>query len=237
MSGKRADLLFLVTALVITVLLYRVIPYGRLVVYPFALLATWFHEMGHGVTAMLLGGSFESIAVNLDLSGVATHTSPPGIRHGLVALGGLLGPSVAGSALILLGRSRGSVSATLWALGTSMVASLLLLGLASVGMWCIALFGVLIVLIALRTGESFQRLFLHLLGVQTAIGVFDQIDYLFMTSATVGGQTMHSDVSVVADELLFPVTVWSYGLTVATVGMLVYALWVAYRPRAARVAV
>jgi hypothetical protein len=229
-SDKRSDLLFLLVAVGVTVLLYQV-PYGRYVVYPFSMLATWFHEMGHGMTALLLGGSFNKIEITLDLGGVATNSVSNGFFQGLVALGGLLGPAVAGSALILLGRRRSLTAPTLYLLGGSMIASMLLLGKLSIGMWCIALFGATIIFITKKTGDSARHLFLHLLGVQTAMGVFNQIDYLFMRQATVGGQTMPSDVSVVADHLLLPVPFWSYGLTGLTVGMLAMSLYMAYRPQ------
>ena len=39
-----------------TVALWQV-PYGDTLLYPFTLLATWFHEMGHGLASMLLGRS------------------------------------------------------------------------------------------------------------------------------------------------------------------------------------
>lgn len=229
-STKRSDLLFLLAAAGATVLLWQV-PFGRYVVYPFSMLATWFHEMGHGMTALLLGGSFDRLQITLDLGGVATHSVSNGFFQGLVAMGGLMGPAVAGSALILLGRSRALTAPTLYALGGSMIASTLLLGKTSIGMWCIAAFGAAILYATRKMGETARRLFLHLLGVQTAMGVFNQIDYLFMRQATVGGRTLPSDVAVVADHLLLPVPFWSYGLTAATVGMLAASLYLAYRPQ------
>jgi hypothetical protein len=232
MSEKRADLVFLIATAIITVLLCWFVPFGRFIIYPFSLLGIWFHEMGHGLTAILLGGTFEKLEVNLTLSGVATHSSLPGIRNGLVALGGLLGPSIAGSVLILLGRSRSLVAPALYALGAAMIASMLILGKSSLGMWCIAAFGAGIILFTAKTGDILQRILLHFLGAQAAVSVFTQIDYLFMRSANIGGRVMHSDVSVVAQELFLPVPFWSYGLTVVTVGMLVLAIKAAYGPEA-----
>jgi hypothetical protein len=37
---------------------------------------TWFHEMGHGIAAMLAGSSFELLLIFLDGSGVALSTRP-----------------------------------------------------------------------------------------------------------------------------------------------------------------
>lgn len=234
-SGKRSDLGFLLVAVIVTVVLAQV-PFGRYIVYPFSMLATWFHEMGHGITAMLLGGTFVSIDITLDLGGVATHRSSDGITRGLVAMGGLLGPAIAGAILIQLGRVRRLTAPTLYLLGGVMIGSTLLLGITSLGMWCIAAFGAAIILVTKLTGETTRHLLLHLLGVQTGVGVFNQIDYLFMRSAHVGGQVMHSDVSVVAEYLFLPVPFWSYSLTGLTIGILAFSLYLAYRPQRKRVA-
>jgi hypothetical protein len=229
-QNKRSDLGFLLVAVIVTVVLYQV-PYGRYVAYPFSMLATWFHEMGHGITAMLLGGTFVSIDITFTLGGVAMHRTADGISQGLVALGGLLGPAIAGAILIQLGRVRRLTAPALYLLGGVMIGSMLLLGLFSPGMWCIALMGAMIILVTAKTGHAVRHFLLHLIGVQTGVGVFNQIDYLFMRSAHVGGRVMHSDVSVVADKLLLPVPFWSYGLTGLTVGILALSLYLAYRPK------
>ena len=46
-----------------TVALYLV-PYGRYVAYPLLLLSTFAHEMGHGLTALVMGGTFESLVMS-----------------------------------------------------------------------------------------------------------------------------------------------------------------------------
>lgn len=47
------------------------IPYGRLVIYPLSLLGTYVHEMGHGLTALVLGADFERLVMFPDGSGFA----------------------------------------------------------------------------------------------------------------------------------------------------------------------
>ena len=44
---------------------------GMLVLYPFTILATWFHEMGHGIAAMLLGGAVAGGKVIADWPGLS----------------------------------------------------------------------------------------------------------------------------------------------------------------------
>ena len=50
--------------------------WGSLLLYPFTILATWFHEMGHGLAAILAGGRFEQLAIYADGSGVAQSLIP-----------------------------------------------------------------------------------------------------------------------------------------------------------------
>ena len=46
--------------------------------------ATYAHEMGHGLTAVIVGGEFEYFKMWADGSGVAMHLSPGGVRSALV---------------------------------------------------------------------------------------------------------------------------------------------------------
>ena len=68
--SKDRRLLVLLAVVVVTVALY-VVPYGHYVAYPLILLSTYAHEMGHGMTALLVGGSFESFVMAPDASGLA----------------------------------------------------------------------------------------------------------------------------------------------------------------------
>ena len=46
-------------------------PFGALLLYPFTILTTWFHEMGHGIGAIFMGERFEQLEIYPDGSGVA----------------------------------------------------------------------------------------------------------------------------------------------------------------------
>ena len=71
------------------------------------LFSTLTHELGHGLTAMLVGGDFEKLVINWDGSGVTSWKGNPGrIARGLVAAGGLIGPAC--WAAILFWSAKGS---------------------------------------------------------------------------------------------------------------------------------
>ena len=46
-------------------------PFGALLLYPFTILTTWFHEMGHGIAAILMGERFDHLLIFPDGSGLA----------------------------------------------------------------------------------------------------------------------------------------------------------------------
>jgi hypothetical protein len=81
-------------------------PYGPQALYPLSLLATFAHEIGHGMTTLLVGQHFDRLLLHADGSGPALWSGDPGrLARAAIAAGGLLGPSVAGIALLLLAGS------------------------------------------------------------------------------------------------------------------------------------
>src|SRR3954453_16994486 len=94
-TARPTRKLLLVSA-AITLALYMV-PYGRYLARPLLLLSTLAHEMGHGLTALLLGGRFQRLEMWARGAG-APPLAPPGfgrVREGLPLAGGLVGPAVA----------------------------------------------------------------------------------------------------------------------------------------------
>ena len=47
------------------------LPFGNYLVYPFTILTTWFHEMGHGLTALVMGQDFVRLQIFANGSGLA----------------------------------------------------------------------------------------------------------------------------------------------------------------------
>ena len=101
MALRRSETALLVVV-VITLVLYLV-PYGATVAWPLVLFSTFVHELGHGLTALAVGGRFESLQVFPDASGVASYAMRPSrFGRAAVAAGGLLGPAIGAAVLYLL---------------------------------------------------------------------------------------------------------------------------------------
>ncbi len=104
MATDRAPRVLAISVLV-TALLYA-IPFGRTIAWPLVLVSTLAHELGHGLAAALLGGSFESLRLHADASGVALWRGSFGrLATATVAGAGLVGPALAAFLLLVLGRT------------------------------------------------------------------------------------------------------------------------------------
>lgn len=232
-ATPRSGLVWLIAAAVGTVVFWQV-PWGGYVVYPFTILATWFHEMGHGLTALLLGGEFEGLLLFPDGSGVALHRGP--VFGGLfgrafVSASGPLGPSVAGALLILAGKRENTSRLCLLLLGGLMAVSTALWVRSFFGLIAVPFWSALILLIGLKGPDWLRMFFVQLLGVQACVSVYHQMGYLFTEEAVIGGTRVLTDTGHMADSLLLPHWFWGALLGIASFLLLAASLWLTYRKK------
>ena len=217
---------WLLAAAAATVLIWQ-IPSGQLLLFPFTMLAIWFHEMCHGLAAMLLGGRFTRLDLEARGAGAAHYTvdvSGGRLGRALVAAAGPLGPPLAGAGLLWAGRDPTSGHWTLIGLGAVLVFS---------GLWWVrSLFGWLFVfatgaaLVALAhfADPAIQTFALQFLGVQACISTFRQIRYLFTREVKIGNKLMLSDTGQIAHWLFGPHWIWGGLMSAVTVGILLWSL-------------
>ncbi|MEA5601946.1 M50 family metallopeptidase [Nostoc sp. UHCC 0252] len=225
---ERMGLTWLVAAAIATALLWQ-LPGGDYILYPFTILATWFHEMGHGLMAILLGGQFQKLQIFSNGSGVATYgirLSLGPIGPAMVAAAGPMGPPLAGAALIMASRSFRAATLCLKILGGFLLFSTLIWVRSSFGLVAIPLLGFIILGIALKTPRWAQGFAIQFLGVQACVSTFHQLDYLFSWSA---GPLGLSDTAQMQRYLLLPYWFWGGLMAIASLVILVQSLRVAYR--------
>lgn len=214
----------------VTVALWQV-PYGREILWPFTLLATWVHEMGHGLGGMLLS-KFISLEVFYDGSGVAKTAGASGWRSAIISAMGLLGPAALGSLFIVFGQTRAGARALIFSLGLAMVLSSLLcmpwgMGQQLFGIFVVASWGVALGALALYGKDGMIFFAAQLLAVQLCINAYRDLDYMFSPGAKLAnGQVMPSDSAAIGLALGFG-PYWFWGLLVATlsIAMPLSALW------------
>jgi len=202
-------------------------PWGQYALYPFTLLATYAHEMGHGLTAALLGQDFVSLRLFPDASGVAHWQGDAGrIGRGIIAAGGLMGPSLAGGALLAATRVRRASRWLLLTMGLFAAASVFLVvrntfGVLFVGGFAAAAFAVV------RFRPRWSPLTVQILAVELALSVFRDIDYMFSSTATVAGVARPSDTGVMAEALILPYWFWGVVVALFSLGAVAAGAWIA----------
>ncbi len=151
------------------------LPYGSTIMYPFTIFGTFYHEMGHGVSAALMGFNFMKLTIRSDGSGFATYgytsaMSTP-VKHFLVSFSGPMTPSYVGSLLLLLSVTTYRVSrATLFTFGLTLVivAAFLVRG-TWFGMLFIPTAGLVIILIAYKASNHVVAFVIQFLGIQVRL--------------------------------------------------------------------
>jgi hypothetical protein len=225
---QRSGFIWLIVAAIVTVVLWH-IPFGNYILYPFTILATWFHEMAHGLAALLLGGGFSKLVIFQNGSGVAYYTGPlflGSFGQAIVAAAGPLGPPMAGAGLILASRN------TRWASMSLKLLAIVLL--VSTVIWVRSLFGVIVIpviglvtlFVSLKGSPQVQAFAVQFLGVQACVSTYRQVDYLLSYSA---GPLGISDTAQIQQALLLPYWFWGAAIALFSFLILIQSLRIAYR--------
>lgn len=206
------------------------LPYGQAILYPFSLLASAAHELGHGFSALLIGGEFVEFVLHADGSGTAQWQGGggPGARA-LVAAGGLLGPSLAGSLLLILARGARFSRAVLWLLAGGLLAIVVCWARNPFGVFFLIACALFFAAVALWLSEHSVAFVLRLTAALLCLSWLRDLDYMFSASATVGGLSHASDTAVIAQALWLPYWFWGGVIAATSLAVLTVGLRVATR--------
>ena len=229
-SPQASDSPGLLVLAVVAIVVAWQVPYGPQALYPVTLLATFSHELGHGVTALLLGGDFDRLSLHADGSGLAHWRGEVGqLGHAAIAAGGLLGPTVAGVALLLLAGTTRRARWLLWLFAAGLV--------FCVAMWVRNPFGIVFLLATAAAlaaagrwlGDFGAAILLHLLAALLCLSWFRDLDYMFSSSAVVAGVARPSDSAIIAQALWLPFWFWGALVAAFSLALLACGLWIAHR--------
>lgn len=194
--------------------------------WPILLGSTLAHELGHGLAALLLGGSFESLALFADGSGVASYRGHfNAVQGALIAAAGLLGPPLAASLLLLAARHERSSRIALILCALCCALLVLLWAGNLLTLFYAGVLGLGLAALALRGGPDLLQWSSLFLAVQLGLASFSRADYLFTAVAQTDAGPMPSDVAQIQAALWFPYWFWGALLALLTVAMLLLASW------------
>lgn len=187
-------------------------PFGNYLAYPFTILTTWFHEMGHGLTAMVLGQSFEELLIYANGSGlakssVATDASP--FLRAAIAAGGPLAPTFVGAFLIVASAHEKLWRPVLWGTSAAIFLSVALYVRSTIGFAVLPLIAIGLALIAWKGWPGLNRFALQFLGLLGALSMLSDYRYFFTEAVEIDGQTILSDTGQIEAALWLPHWVWA----------------------------
>jgi hypothetical protein len=203
------------------------IPGGHYALYPFVLLGTWAHELGHGLAALALGGRFDTLELRPDLGGVAHIAVATDLQHALTSAAGLLGPSLVGGLIIVLGARAKTAPGVLAALGLCLLASVGLWIRDAFGVAAVTTMGLVCVGLAAKAPLSLRAVTSQLVGIQVSLASLN-FDYMFTSTFSRDGATMKSDTQAMADALVLPYWVWGALIAALTLAILGASFWFAW---------
>ncbi len=209
----------------LTLLLPR-IPLLSVLGVPLLWLSTVAHELGHGLTAIALGGTLERFVIRPDGSGTAFTISPPGDLAGaLVSAGGLLGPAIVAALWFVLARRPTLARLSLALFGGALISAAALVADPGFTRGYLGVVGGLALVAATCTSAALARIILVFLAVQVALSVFTRSDYLFTEVADSSAGPMPSDVAQISAHLGGPYWAWGLACGLFSLLVLVVGLW------------
>jgi hypothetical protein len=237
-EDRKRALIFLIISTVVCVVVTNFVPYGFYILYPFYILSTWFHEMGHSLTAMLFGSWYNPITINLDGGGLTMHRVGGRLGRAIVAAGGLLGTPIVGAILILFGKTAKRAKAGLYILSVLMLASagilMMIPSLVSletlIGFLMVVVIGIGVFFVARKGKPKLQQFVIQFLGVSAGLYTITRRDYLFIRE--IGGDPNRiSDVGHIADNLLLPYWFWGGLIFAISIIIMGAALYLSFRKK------
>lgn len=219
--------ILLLLSIVIIAVVWR-LPYGQHVLYPFSLMATFAHEMGHGLSALLVGAEFDRLELYADGSGLAHwHGNPGRLGAALVAAGGLVGPSVAGVTLLLLSRTPRHSRALLAVLAGLVLITLLLWARNAFAIGFLIAISAVFAICSRWLSDLAAAFLLHFIAALLCMAWYRDLNYMFSMHAVVGGASMPSDSALIAEFLVLPYWFWGGFVAALSLALLAFGLWVA----------
>lgn len=188
------------------------LPFGNFLVYPFLILTTWFHEMGHGMAALAVGQDFRQLMIFANGSGVAESAIRPDASPWVgvvIAAGGPLGPTMVGALLILASAREKLWRPTLWLMAAAIFLSVILYVRSPTGYAVLPLVAAALALVAWRGKPALARFALQFIGLLGAMSMLRDFDYLLTREAVINGERILSDTGQIAALTGLPHWLWA----------------------------
>jgi hypothetical protein len=217
----------------LTTLLLAIVPWLGLIHFPFRLLITMVHELGHGLAAVITGGKFIRFVISPNGAGLA-YTA--GGWRLVVIPAGYLAAALFGAVLIMLGRNHRWSRIAMAIIGVALILLSLRYGTPSI--FASPLSGVLTTItgvilgglflwLALKAAPGWIIFWLHVVAIQAGLMAFSDL------IAVVGISTRffnmpNNDAKSMAELTLIPAIVWAVLWAITALFIIGVAIWVTW---------
>lgn len=183
----------LAIALLASLLLWN-LPFVDVVLYPFKLLATWLHELSHGLAMILTGAGFDHVVIYRDTSGLAyAYTTVGSFGTAIIAAAGYMGTPLWGAALLVVTPDAPRARRALLVLGALLVVTTILVVAPAAngdrfGQWALPAIGVTIAACGLFLPARARVFVAHFIAAQACVNALLDIRVLLRPSQVVDGK-------------------------------------------------
>ncbi len=215
----------------VVTLLIALMPWLSLLNYPFRLLLTMVHELGHGLAALLTGGRFIRYVVFPNGAGLAYTAG--GWRF-VVIPAGYLSVALFGAVLILVGRSHRWSRIAMGIIGGALLLLSLRFGIPSIfsenllsGLLTTIsgiIFGALFVWVAFKAAPGWIVFLLHLVAIQAGLMAFSDLTTVIGLSTRFFNMPAN-DARSMAELTYIPALVWAVLWAVVALVLIGGTIW------------
>jgi hypothetical protein len=205
----------LAIALIASLLLWQ-LPFGGLLLYPFKLLATWLHELSHGLVMILAGAGLDRVAIYRDTSGLAHPASQAGpTAQAFIAAAGYMGTALWGALLLVVTRTARAARIALLVLAVLLgVTAILVIDAPNddtFGQWVVGGMAVAFAVVAFAVPAKWRVAIAHFIAAQSCVNALLDIRVLFRPNQIVNGITTnnYSDAHSMADHTFGTTATWA----------------------------
>ena len=209
----RQELRGLAIALLASLLLWN-LPFGGIVLYPFKLLATWLHELSHGLVMIATGCGFDYVLIYRDTSALAYSKSAMATWSiPFIAAAGYMGTPLWGALILWITPTARRARMVLAVLGVLLVftsVTVIAVDEDAFGPWSIGVMGAAFLVVAAIVPTRWRRPLVHFIAAQACINALLDIRVLLRPSQIVGGSTTaSSDASNMAHSTFGTTADWA----------------------------
>ncbi|MCG8419850.1 MAG: M50 family metallopeptidase [Proteobacteria bacterium] len=200
----------LAIALLASLVLWN-LPFGGLLLYPFKLLATWMHELSHGLIMLLSGAGFDRIEIYRDTSGLAFAERGVGpYARAAIAAAGYMGTPLLGAIILIWGQTRRRARVILMVLGAAMAVSAVVFVDNTFGAVAVGVGAGLCLVGFVMASERVAMVLVNFIAAQACINALLDIRVLFRANLVVNGKNMgNSDAHNMAEATFGSPTLWA----------------------------